>query len=187
MTDGSVHKAKAVLRVTHGPEGSYCVEGILESLSTPGASVSSWSGDLHEGELKIFNIDVTGIGAAIKERALSRFIQFMQMNKPARTDTPLETSTYTCTNPCQGGKIHNTRQIASARLYQHITYHLYGEHSFTSGGASWSPETEAHVTVPIASFSSTSDLWAIFTSELGNDIAEEKMDEIEEAYRSGGS
>lgn len=151
---------------------TWCVEGRYVSSSTSGATRSSWSGGIHQGELAFVNLNITEFVSAVRDLNFGKLIQFFQTSTPSRSGTPTESVSHTCSF-CQGGTLHNTRIFTNGRLLKHHTFHTFGRHEFAVQGWVGATQTEASWIVPPKASTSIGDLLSALLSEIISDLTDE--------------
>ncbi len=156
----------------------YCVKGVINSWSEPGASSITWSGALHRGQYEWVNFDLT----AIREGSWADFVsQRVLTGDIGRNDNPLEEPpSHSCTH-CVGGAIHTDLYKSTRKFLKHDYYFVYGDHTFTSPGMTDSVLSDESWQVPVyvALPTSLSPLGILrFVAEFAEELANEFVDDL---------
>ena len=141
--DGSRHTARVEILRRFYSGGNWCLEGMIENKSRPGAETATWGGDFHQGELEVEDLDTSAFGRAVKQYNVDVIAGFFRWPRAGETDAVPVTLPYTCPGPCKGGKIHTSGLRLSPRLFKHHTLQLDGTHEFTAGGTTRETTTSA--------------------------------------------
>ena len=192
LADGSRHKAVAQLRALPVADlnsvaeeyEAYCLEGIVKNISTPGATTSSWSANLHVGQLAYADIDlsdVSAVAAAIRSLNINALVQFGTREEPSSSDTPDYRTPHSCSTRCKGGTAKTTRVYSRLRMLKHNTFHIFGTHTMGVATETVSFTTEAEFDSPPRIPGEPTVFTAGALSELGVDVAEEVLTAITNA------
>ena len=107
---------------------TFCYEARIYNESEPGATASSWRGDVYKGEIAILDTDVT----ALLDLDWDGFIQILPWTVPERDDDPESSAREECFN-CMGGGIQTVAFNVDTKFAKRPTIHVFGEHTFALG------------------------------------------------------
>ena len=142
--DGVVHKYSVELQTGIGGSadafaGTYeCYYGRVTATSSPAAD----SINLNMSLVKSFAEWQTFSWEAIEDMQWSEFAQSFTLPPPDRSAPALRSLTHSCTQ-CQGIIIETGQGVAAPGKFKHYDIYLFGDHTFSSGGAEEDFDTEA--------------------------------------------
>ena len=124
--------------------GTQCIQGWVESLSSPGAGSISWSGKAYSTEPVLEASDFFNLASMTQEA----FDALFEPDPPnLDTDSPASQDSLSC-NACQGGTLQLDHITMDRRYIKSPAVYLYGVHTFEVGGVDYELETDHFVNSP---------------------------------------
>ena len=180
--DGSSHVvrtellARHILIPFHFNNGAWCVEARFVTESTPGASNSSWQGQVYMTESSIGADDVFDL----VQLDFSGFQALFTAAPANRSDPPDRSIAHTCTSPCRGGTLQTEHMTVWPRYLKLPTIYVYGSHTLPGGDLPTIIETKVLWEVPSKMGDSPGAHFGGMLGELREDLEEDVADRVME-------